>query len=109
LTRANVIQLGLAFFLFGGICYGIFIAFGIDATKAGIASEALLVFIVLLWSGSYFVRVLTGKMTFMEQRKRYRNAYEKISEAKLNEKYESMSDKDKINLIKKLGLDKESD
>ena len=106
MTKANVIQLGLLVFVLGGIFYGAFIALGLDQSKAGIAAEAVLVLIVCLWSVSYFFRVITGNMTFMEQRKRYRKAYEELAEAKLLEKFDSMSEDEKINLIKELEIDK---
>ncbi len=106
LTRANVIQLGIFVFLLGGLCYGSLLLFGFDNSTAGIASEALLVLIVLAWSGSYFYRVLTGNMTFMEQRKRYRNQFERFSENKLQEKFDSLTEQEKINLLESLKNDK---
>ncbi len=106
MTKANVLQVGLAVFLFGGISYGAFRLIGFDETSSGIAAQALLVLIILGWSGTYFLRVITGKMTFMEQRKRYRKAYEEISEAKLQEKFDSMSEEEKNKLIQELEIDK---
>ena len=107
LTKANVLQLGLALILLGVIGYGIFIALGFDSTKAGIASQSLLIsFLVGGWIFSYFVRVFSGKMTFMEQRKRYRKEYDQIADKELQEKYDSMTDQEKIIFVKELEKDK---
>jgi len=35
----------------------------------------------------------------MEQRKRYRQAYEKLTEEKIREKFEAMTDEEKIELL----------
>ena len=39
-------------------------------------------------------------MTFMEQRKRQRAAYEKLTDEKIREKFEAMTDEEKIELLK---------
>ena len=39
-------------------------------------------------------------MTFMEQRKRYRAAYEKLTDEKIREKFEAMTEEEKIELLK---------
>ena len=106
MTRAKVLQLGLLVLLLGGVGYFVFRMFGLDPSKAGIASEALLILLLIVWTGSYFFRVITGNMTFMEQRKRYRKAYEEMTEEKIKEKFEAMSPEEKIALIEE--LEKES-
>tara|TARA_B100001250_G_C19748024_1_gene766305 strand:- start:896 stop:1237 length:342 start_codon:yes stop_codon:yes gene_type:complete len=105
LTKANVIQLGLLLFLLGGLAYGVFLFYGFDLTKAGIASELVLVLLLLIWVFSYFLRVITGKMTFMEQRKRYRSEYQQITDRELEAKFDSMSNEDKIRFFKELEKD----
>ncbi len=107
MTRANIFLIGLAVFLVGGIGYGSFLLLGFDSSNAGIASEALLVLIICVWVGSYFLRVISGKMTFMEQRKRYRQLYESLSEKELQQKFDSMSEEEKSRLINKLEIDKQ--
>ncbi|AAP99618.1 MULTISPECIES: DUF3007 family protein [Prochlorococcus] len=102
MTKANVIQLGLILFLLGGIGYGSFVLVGFDAQTAGIASQSLLVLLICVWVISYFVRVITGKMTFMEQRKRYRTEYEQVTNRELQKKFDSMTNDQKISLIKEL-------
>ena len=105
LTKANVIQLGLLLFLLGGLAYSVFLFYGFDLTKAGIASELVLVLLLLIWVFSYFLRVITGKMTFMEQRKRYRSEYQQITDKELKARFDSMSNEDKIRLIKEVEKD----
>ncbi len=102
LTRAKVFQLGFLIFGLGAIAYGVFSFIGLDTTSAGIASEALLVAIVIGWTGSYLLRVVTGKMTFMEQRKRYRQAYEELTNAELQARFDSLSEEEQSLLLKEL-------
>ncbi len=102
MTKANVLQLGFLLFLIGGCGYGIFIALGFDSGNAGVISEALLILLLLVWLISYFYRVTTGKMTFMEQRKRYLNKYEEITDKELKEKFNSMTNAEKDLLLKDL-------
>ena len=100
LTRANVVQIGLIIFVLGGLGYKAFELFGFESISAGIASQSILIFIVFSWTASYLFRVFSGNMTFMEQRKRYREAYEKLTDEKIIEKFESMTEKEKIELLK---------
>ena len=102
MTRTNVIQIGLGVFLIGLFGYYAFLKIGLDSQFAGIATEASLVFLVLIWTGSYIYRVLTGQMTFMEQRKRYRQSYEKITNAELQSVFDSMSEEEKIRLLEEI-------
>ena len=102
MTRAKVLQLGLVILLLGGAGYACFRALGFDDTSAGIAAEAVLVLIVFAWTGSYFFRVITGKMTFVEQRKRYRKVYDELTNSKLQAKFDEMSEEDQIRLIKEM-------
>ena len=105
MTRAKVLLIGLALFLLGGLGYLVFRGAGFDGPLAGIASEAALIFLVLAWVGSYLLRVLTGRMTFMEQRKRYRAAYEKLSSTNLQKMFDDLPEKEQIRLIEELERD----
>ena len=105
MTRTNVIQIGLILFFLGALGYWAFIALGFDGSKAGIASESLLVLLLIGWIGSYFFRVIGGKMTFMEQRKRYRKEYEQLTNSSLEKKFDSMSEEEKMRLINELESD----
>ena len=51
---------------------------------------------------SYISRVITGNMTFMEQRKRYRAKYEKIIDQKLIYETRWYMEKKEILYLKKL-------
>ena len=105
LTRAKVIQIGFLVFALGAIGYFSFRIIGLEGEKAGIASEALLILIVCIWTGTYLGRVFTGKMTFNEQRKRYLEAYEKITSAELQSKFEAMTDEEQNQLLNELEIE----
>ncbi len=105
MTRAKVIQIGLIVFLLGGIIYALFRSFGLEDLSAGIASEAILILVVLVWTGSYLFRVVNGQMTFNKQRERYRDAYDQIMEDKLKEKFDELSEEEQMNLIKEIEND----
>ena len=102
MTKANVLQLGLLLFFLGGIIYGGLQKLGLDQAKAGIASEGLLLLLLLTWVSTYFFRVVSGKMTFMEQRKRYLKEYKQITNRELEEKFDSLSLEEKASLIQQL-------
>ena len=102
MTRAKVLQLGLFLLIGGPLVYQAFRFIGFEGFSAGIASQSILVLIVLGWTGSYLFRVFTGQMTFMEQRKRYRSAYDQLTDAKLKERFELLSDEEKNQLIQEV-------
>ena len=105
MTRVKVIQLGLGVFALGGLGYLAFRLIGFQGGSAGIASEALLVLIVLGWTGSYLFRVVSGRMTFMEQRRRYRKAYEELTTSELQARFASLPEDEQIRLMKELESD----
>ena len=100
MTRAKVFQIGLIIFVLGGLGYEVFQLLGLESISAGIAAQSILILIVLAWTASYLFRVFSGNMTFMEQRKRYRKAYEKLTDEKIRAKFEAMTDDEKIELLK---------
>ena len=102
MTRAKVIQLGLLVLLMGGLGYLGFRMFGFDAPTAGIASQGILILIVIGWTGSYFFRVFTGNMTFVEQRNRYRKAYDELTTSKLESSFDALSEEEQTRLMKEL-------
>ena len=106
LTRANVLQLGLALFSVGGLGYLIFRFVGLESISAGIASEAILVFITFAWIISYLIRVFTGQMTFDEQRRRYRKVYDNMTTKELQARFDSMTEDEQIRLVKDLEQEK---
>ena len=100
MTRAKVFQIGFVVFILGGLGYEAFQILGFESISAGIAAQSVLILIVLGWTASYLFRVFSGNMTFMEQRKRYRDAYEKLTDEKIMEKFEAMTEEEKIKLLK---------
>ena len=75
MTKGKVIQIVLFISLIGLISYKFKPQIGIDNFAANTLSSCILILIVITWVTSYVHRVVNGKMTFMEQRKRYRKEY----------------------------------
>ena len=106
MTRAKVFQIGFLVFVLGGLGYEAFQFLGFESISAGIATQSILILIIFAWTTSYLFRVFSGNMTFMEQRKRYREAYEKLTDEKIRKKFDSLSDEEKIELIKEVEKEK---
>ena len=104
MTKGKVLQIGIFVSLIGLISYELSPQIGIDNFTASTISSLILIMIVITWVSSYVYRVVNGKMTFMEQRKRYRKQYEQIVNDKLENKFNSLS----VEKQKKLMEDLES-
>ena len=102
MTKGKVIQIGLLISFLGLLTYKLGPQFGIDNFTASTLSNFILIIIVITWVSTYVYRVVNGKMTFMEQRKRYRKKYEKIVNDKLEIKFNSLSNEEQEKLIKDL-------
>jgi len=102
LTKGKVIQIGLFISLIGLISYEFVPVIGIDNFTATTLSSCILILIVITWVTSYVYRVVNGKMTFMEQRKRYRKEYEKVVNDKLETKFNSLSKEEQQKLMEDL-------
>jgi len=102
LTKGKVVQIGIFFSLLGLISYEIGPQIGIDNFTASTISSFILILIVISWVSSYVYRVVSGKMTFMEQRKRYRKEYEKIVNDKLENKFNALSKEEQEKLMEDL-------
>tara|TARA_B100000925_G_scaffold166357_1_gene125210 strand:- start:47 stop:364 length:318 start_codon:yes stop_codon:yes gene_type:complete len=102
LTKLKVLQLGLLLAILGFLSYKIAPHFGLSEISTSSISNLILLIIVLVWISSYLLRVLNGNMTFMEQRKRYRQLYEKKFTEKLEKKFESLSNDDQKKLLEEL-------
>ena len=102
MTKGKVLQIGFLLSLLGIISYKLSPQFGIDNFTASTISSFILILIVISWVSSYVFRVLNGKMTFMEQRKRYRKEYEKIVNDKLEIKFNSLSKEEQKKLMEDL-------
>ncbi len=102
MTKLKVLQLGLLLAILGFLSYKIAPYFGLSEISTSSISNLILLLIVLVWISSYLLRVLNGNMTFMEQRKRYRQLYEKKFTEKLEKKFESLSNDDQKKLLEEL-------
>ena len=102
MTKGKVIQIGIFVSLIGFISYQFAPQLGIDNFTASTISSLTLILIVITWVSSYVYRVVNGKMTFMEQRKRYRKEYEKVVNDKLETKFNSLSKEEQQKLMEDL-------
>ena len=102
MTRAKALLLSLAVFVLGGAGYWGFSAAGFEDFDAGIAASVVLL-VVVGWTATYLPRVVTGKMTFMEQRRRYRSAYDAMETEAMREKFNSLSPEEQEALLKEVG------
>ena len=102
MTKGKVIQIGILVSLIGLISYRFAPQIGIDNFTGTTISSCILILIVITWVTSYINRVVTGKMTFMEQRKRYRKEYEKVVNDKLETKFNALSKKEQEKLMEDL-------
>ena len=102
ITRGKALLIGLGLFAIGGAGYWGFQAAGLEGFSAGIAAQLLLVSIVVVWTGSYLFRVVTGNMTYMEQRRRYRSAYESATDEELQKRFDALSPEEQQQLLQEL-------
>ena len=102
MTKGKVLQIGFLLSLMAFFSLKVLPLTGYNDLTISSISNLLLILIVFLWVLSYVFRVINGKMTFMEQRKRYRNKYEKVIDEKLQNKFNSLSDEDQEKLLKEI-------
>ena len=102
MTKGKVIQIGLFISLIGLISYKFVPQIGSDNFTATTISSGILILIIIIWVTSYVFRVVNGKMTFMEQRKRYRKEYEKVVSDKLETKFNTLSKEEQQKLMEDL-------
>ena len=102
MTKGKVVQIGIFVSLIGLISYELVPKIGLDNFTASTISSCILIIIVITWVTSYVYRVVNGKMTFMEQRKRYRKEYEKVVNDKLETKFNALSKEEQEKLMKDL-------
>ena len=105
MTKGKVVQIGCLFSLLGLLSYKLSPQLGVDNFTASTFSNFFLIVIVIIWVSSYVFRVVNGKMTFMEQRKRYRKEYEKIVNDKLESKFNLLPKEEQEKLLKDLESD----
>ena len=102
MTKGKVIQIGFLIAVLGLLSYKLVPQFGLDSFTASTISSFIMILIVITWVSSYVYRVVNGKMTFMEQRKRYRKEYEKIVNDKLEIKFNALSKEEQQKLMEDL-------
>ena len=105
MTRGKVLLIGLAVLLLGGLGQVGFQAAGFEGFSAGIAAQTLLVLIVVVWTSSYLFRVVTGQMTYMDQRRRYREVYDKQEAEALQARFDALPEEEQEALLRKIGVD----
>jgi len=105
LTRGKVLLIGLAVLLIGGLGQVGFQAAGFQGFSAGIAAQTLLVLIVVIWTGSYLFRVVTGQMTYMEQRRRYRGVYDEIAADDIQARFDALPEEEQQALLRRIGVE----
>ena len=103
MTRGQALLLGLAVLALGGLGWWGFQAIGLEGFSPGLAASALLTLLVLGWTGSYLFRVVSGKMTYMEQRRRYRATYDARTDAELQARFDSLSPEEQEKLLRDVG------
>ena len=99
MTRGQALLLGLALLGLGAAGYGLFSASGLEGFTPGIAASALLLLLVLGWTGTYLARVVTGRMTFSEQRRIYRETYDALTTAELQARFDALPPEEQARLI----------
>jgi predicted lipid-binding transport protein (Tim44 family) len=97
--------LGLGLLVLGAGGYGLFQASGFEGFSAGIAASVLLLLVVVGWTGTYLVRVVSGRMTFSEQRRRYRAGYDAATDAALEARFAALPTQEQERLLAELGLE----
>ena len=102
MTKGKVVQIGILVSLLGLISYEVAPKIGIDNLTANAISSCFLILIVITWVSSYVYRVVNGKMTFMEQRRRYRKEYERVVNDKLESKFNALTKEEQEKLMEDL-------
>ena len=103
MTNGKALLLALGVLGLGAAGYGLFQLGGFEGFSAGIAASALLMVLVLAWTGSYLFRVVTGQMTFIQQRRTYREAYDAFTTDALQRKFDALSPEEQERLLRETG------
>jgi hypothetical protein len=104
-TRGQVLLLGFALLGLGAAGYGLLRTSGLEGFSPGIAVSALLLLLVLGWTGTYLTRVVTGRMTFSEQRRIYRKSYDALTTAELQARFDALPAEEQARLLAELEAD----
>jgi hypothetical protein len=101
-TRGQALLLGLALLGLGGGGYALFRASGLEGFSPGIAASAVLLLLVVGWTGTYLARVVSGRMTFSEQRRIYRKSYDALTTAELQARFDALPAEEQARLLAEL-------
>ena len=104
ISRGQALLVGLVVLGLGAGGYAIFQSQGLGGFSAGIAASSLLMLLVLGWTASYLLRVFGGRMTYMEQRRSYRAAYDAFTDEQLQARFASLSPEEQQRLLAEVGL-----
>ena len=102
MTKGKVVQIGFLLSLIGFFSLKVLPLIGYTELTTSSVSNIFLILLIFLWVMSYVFRVMTGNMTFIEQRKRYRAKYEKIIDEKLKSKFNSLSSEEQEKLLEQI-------
>ena len=58
---------------------------------------------MLAWTASYLFRVVSGQMTFIQQRRQYREAYDAFTTEALQRKFDALSPEEQERLLRETG------
>ncbi len=103
MTKGQAVLVGLAVLGLGGAGYAAFAATGFEGFSAGIAASAALMVLVVGWTATYLLRALTGNMTYMQQRRSYRAAYDAFTDEELQRKFAALSPDEQEQLLRETG------
>ncbi len=103
MTKGQSLLLGLAVFGLGALGYALFQANGFESFSAGIAASALLMVLVVGWTATYLLRALSGNMTYMQQRRTYREGYDAATTEALQRKFDALSPEEQLRLLRDTG------
>ncbi|MFN7678415.1 MAG: DUF3007 family protein [Cyanobacteriota bacterium] len=103
MTRGQALLLGLGVLALGGVGWWGFQASGLEGFTPGLAASALLTLLVVGWTASYLWRVVSGQMTYMEQRRRYRATYDARTDEELLARFEALSPEEREQLLRDVG------
>ena len=107
MTKGQSLLLGLAVLGFGALGFSLFQAGGLEGFNAGIAASALLMLLVVGWTASYLLRAVTGNMTYMQQRRSYRSAYDAHTNEVLERKFAALSPEEQQRLMEQAAAEQE--
>ena len=103
MTNGKALLLAFGVLGLGGVGYAVAQAGGLGGFSAGIASASLLMALVLAWTATYLFRVVSGQMTFIQQRRQYREAYDAFTTEALQRKFDALSPEEQERLLRESG------